>query len=81
MSPFERLVQFSTNFTLSFNWVLKALFLLAMLFYVAFGVVVIRQVSLMSKTLEGTFGLPIKIIAWVHLGMILGLLVIILLAF
>ncbi|KPJ70287.1 hypothetical protein AMJ51_02310 [Microgenomates bacterium DG_75] len=81
MSPFEKLVQFSTNFTFSFNWVLKALFLLAMLFYVAFGVVVIRQVSLMSKTLEGTFDLPIKIIAWVHLGMILGLLVIILLAF
>jgi len=81
MTPFERLVEYLANFSFSLNWVLKGLFLFGMLFYLAFGVIVVRQVSLMSKTLEGSFDLPIKIIAWVHLGMIIGLMLVILLAF
>jgi len=81
MTPFERLVEYLANFSFRLSWVLKGLFLFGMLFYLAFGVIVIRQVGLMSKTLEGSFDLPIKIVAWAHLGMIIGLLLIILLAF
>lgn len=81
MTPFERLVEYLANFSFHLSWVLKGLFLFGMLFYLAFGVIVIRQVGLMSKTLEGSLDLPIKIIAWIHLGMIIGLILIILLAF
>ena len=81
MTPFERLVEYLAIFNFSLNWVLKGLFLFGMLFYLAFGVIVVRQVGLMSKTLEGSLNLPIRVIAWVHLGMIIGLLLIILLAF
>jgi len=81
MTPFEKLIEYLTNFSFSLNWIFKAPFLLGMLFYLAFGVIVIRQVSLMSRTLKGSFDLPIKVIAWIHLGMIIGLSLIILLAF
>jgi len=81
MTPFERLIEYLATLSFSFNWVFKGLFLLGMLFYLAFGVIVVRQVGLMSKTLKGSLDLPIKIIAWIHLGMIIGLLLIILLAF
>lgn len=81
MTPFERLVKFLANLSFSLSWFLKGLFLIGMLFYLAFGVIVVRQVGLMRKTLSGVFDLPIKIIAWIHLGLILGLFLIILLAF
>jgi len=81
MTPFEKLIEYLATLSFSFNWVFKALLLFGMLFYLAFGVIVVRQVSLMSKTLESSFDLPIKLIAWIHLGMIVGLLLIILLAF
>lgn len=81
MTPFEKLIEYLATVSFSFSWVFKGLFLFGMLFYLAFGVIVIRQVSLMSRTLKGSFDLPIKVIAWIHLGMIIGLLLIILLAF
>lgn len=81
MTPFESLIEYLANFSFSLSWIFKIPFLLGMLFYLAFGVIVVRQVSLMSKTLEGPFNFPIKVIAWIHLGMIAGLFLIILLAF
>ena len=51
-----------------------------MFFYLAFGVIAVRQVNLMAKTLNGAFASPIKIIAWIQLGLIIGLFLIILLA-
>ncbi len=81
MTPFEKLIEYLTTLSFNFNWVFKALLLLGMFFYLAFGVIVIRQVNLMARTLNGAFDLPIKVIAWIHLGLIIGLFLIILLAF
>jgi len=81
VTPFERLIEYLATLSFSFNWVFKAFSLIGMLFYLAFGIVVIRQVDLMAESLNGVFVPPIKIIAWIHLGMIIGLLLIILLAF
>ena len=80
MTPFERLVGYLATLSFSYHWLLRGLFLFGMLFYLAFGVIVIRQVGLMSKTLNGAINLPIKIIAWVHLGVIIVLMLVILLA-
>lgn len=80
MTPFERLVEQLINVHFSFHWLFKAILLIGMFFYLAFGVIVVRQVGLMAKTLNGAFASPIKVIAWIHLGMIIGLLLIILLA-
>lgn len=79
MTPFERLVLYLTNFSFSFLWFFKVFLLIGILFYVAFGVIIVRQVNLMAKSLGGTFVPPIKIIAWIHLGLIAGLFLIILL--
>lgn len=81
MTPFEKLIEYLANFSFSLDWIFKVPLLLGMLFYLAFGVIVVRQVGLMSKTLEGPFNIPIKVVAWIHLGMIIGLFLIILLAF
>ncbi|HUV42846.1 MAG TPA: DUF5657 family protein [Patescibacteria group bacterium] len=80
MTPFERLIEQLVTVSFSFHWVFKAILLIGMFFYLAFGVIVVRQVSLMAKTLNGAFASPIKVIAWIQLGLIIGLFLIILLA-
>ena len=81
MTPFERLLEYLTKFSFSSHWFLKVIFSFGMLFYIAFGIIVVRQVGLMAKTLDGVFDPPIKLVAWIHLGLIIGLFLIILLAF
>lgn len=81
MTPFDKFIEYLASFSFNLNWLFKSLFLFGMLFYIAFGVIVVRQVALMSKTLNGTIDFPVKVAAWIHLGMILGLFLIILLAF
>lgn len=50
-------------------WILGKLFaLLAFVIYVIFAGVVVRQVYLMTTTVRVGFELPIRTIAWVHLG-------------
>lgn len=49
-------------------WVVAKVFvLIALGLYIAFAVMVLREVSLMNRTLKGVFNLPITIIAWLHL--------------
>jgi len=47
--------------------ILKILFLAALFIYVAFAVIVVRQVKLMSQTLNGVLDLPLRLISWIHL--------------
>ena len=68
MTPFEQFIQ---NLTFgSFNlWVLiKILFIIGFGLYLAFAVIVIRQVKIMSEVIEGLSVWPLKILAWIHLG-------------
>lgn len=55
--------------SLAFNpWSLfKIFFLVLFLFYVAFAVIVVRQVKLMSQVLNGYWKFPLSVIAWAHL--------------
>lgn len=72
MTPFEQFIQFLVSLTIS-PWIfVKLLFLLGLLIYVAFAIIVVRQVKLMSQTLNGAFDLPLKLISWVHLGVALA---------
>ena len=50
----------------------KAGFLIGLCVYSVFAFVVVRQVSLMTKTLEVGLETAIQIGAWVHLGLALG---------
>lgn len=70
MTPFERLTQILVDLlpVLTVWWLIKILFLLALLIYIAFAVIIIRQIGLMSKTLHTEFAIPIKLIAWIHLA-------------
>ncbi len=47
--------------------VLKIFVLIAMLLYIAFALVVVRQVQLMTKTLNLGFEFPVKTLALLHL--------------
>ena len=54
-------------------WVVaKLLFLLALLIYIIFSLVVVRQVNLMTETLEVGFESPLKIAAVAHLLLAIG---------
>ena len=53
-------------------WLIGKLFaLLAFVVYVVFAGVVLRQVYLMTKTVSVGFELPLRTLAWAHLGLAL----------
>lgn len=71
--PLDNLLNISLNgFTLSLWTFVKALFLIGLLLYLAFALIVIRQVGLMTNTLNTNFEAPVKLIAWIHLLVALG---------
>jgi hypothetical protein len=43
--------------------------------YILFSLVVIKQVGLMVKSLNGQLDLPLKLIAYIHTGLALGVFV------
>lgn len=55
--------------------VVKGTFLLAILLYLVFAVVIVRQVNLMLDALEVELEMLIRMIAWVHLFLVIGVLV------
>lgn len=70
MTPFEHFIQWLVSIgpQAAFWGMIKILFLLGFFLYIAFALVVIRQTSLMTKTLIGGFAAPIKIVVLAHLG-------------
>lgn len=75
MTPFEQSIQWLVSTTVDFWILLKFLFLVGLLIYIAFAMVVIRQVAMMSRTLAGDFNLMLKLITWIHLGVAVGVFV------
>lgn len=65
MTPIEEL--FSKLMEIQIWSVVKVFVLIALGLYLVFAFMVIREVDLMNRTLQGVFNLPIKIIAWIHL--------------
>ena len=70
MTPFDNFIHLLANSATAFSiwWIVKLLFLLALLIYIAFAIIIIRQIGLMSKTLHTEFAIPIKLVAWIHLA-------------
>ena len=65
MTPFE---QFLENLVSLSPWgVVKLGFLIFLIVYIVFAGMVIRQVELMIRTLDGSINLPLKILAYIHL--------------
>lgn len=69
MTPFDNFLQFLARIILQMTiwWLVKALFVVGLAIYIAFAVIVIRQVGLMSKTLDGEFAPLLKLLSWIHL--------------
>lgn len=53
----------------------KIMFIIGMILYLIFGLVIIRQVGHMTKTLKVGFETPIRLLAWVHFFAAVGLFV------
>jgi len=65
MTPIEKFLDLLINIQI---WsVVKLFILFALGLYLVFAYMVIREVNLMSRTIQGVFNLPIKIIAWLNL--------------
>jgi hypothetical protein len=81
MTPFEKFIQFLAQVIPNFNiwWLIKGFFAVGLILYLAFTIIVIRQVGLMAKTLDGEFNLPLKFVAWVHFLVALGIFLMVLL--
>jgi hypothetical protein len=69
-APIDNLIR---GLTMASLWgVVKVMFLVGLGIYLVFALVMIRQVQLMANTLNGTLNLPLKLVAWVHLGIAIG---------
>lgn len=75
MTPFDRLINliFGAGLTLDIWFFVKILFLVALGIYVAFGVIVVRQVNLMARAVNVALENPLRLIAWLHLLAAIGL--------
>lgn len=60
-------------------FVVKLLFLFALVIYLIFASVVLRQVYLMTTTIKVGFEFPVRAIAWLHLFAAIGIFLIALL--
>lgn len=57
-------------------WLVAKIFvLIALAIYIVFAAVIVKQVSLMIKTIKVGFEAPIKFVAWGHLLFALGIFV------
>lgn len=70
MTP-EQLLNFIVH--ISALSVVKLFFLLALVVYLFFAAVVVRQVKIMTSTFQIGFELPLVIIAWLHLFLVVFL--------
>lgn len=48
--------------------IIKLMVVLGLGFYLVFAVIVVRQVELMRRTLNGAIDVPLKLLALAHLG-------------
>ncbi len=64
MTPIE--VIFEGLLNLDVWGVVKILLVLALVVYLVFAFMVVREVDAMLNTLKGVFQLPIKLVAWIH---------------
>ena len=69
MTPFEQFIQnLSASSFDSVIWVfIKILFVIGFALYLAFAVIVIRQVKIMGEVIEGLFTWPLRVLSWIHL--------------
>jgi hypothetical protein len=67
-----------TDFFLNFPvWLMVKIFvIIGILIYLAFALVVVRQVKLMTDTIKAGFDRPIKILAYIHLGFAIFVLIV-----
>jgi hypothetical protein len=70
MTPFDQFIAFLAQGLPGFNlWVIaKILVLIGEILYLAFTVIVLRQVSLMDETVKSSLGWLLKLIAVLHLA-------------
>ncbi len=47
--------------------VAKVFIIIALIIYLIFAIVVIRQVNSMTKVVSGQLNIPLRILSWVHL--------------
>ena len=67
------IVRFLEGLNIGTFWmVIKFIYLLGIGTYLLFSLVMIRQVTEMTKTLNGSLNLPLKAIAWIHLAVAIG---------
>jgi len=69
MTPFEKILQSLAEVDLAVGLmlILKWVYVAALGIYLAFALIVVRQVGLMGKTLDGAgLNTVVQVVAWIH---------------
>jgi len=59
---------------------LKMAYILGLSMYLVFAVVMVRQVEMMVSALNGLLHLPVRLVAWIHLILVVVILISVVLA-
>jgi len=59
---------------------LKMAYILGLSMYLVFAVVMVRQVEMMVSALNGLLHLPVRLVAWIHLILVVVILILVALA-
>ncbi len=59
---------------------LKLAYILGLSMYLVFAVVMVRQVEMMVSALKGLLHLPVRLVAWIHLILVVVILISVVLA-
>lgn len=59
---------------------LKMAYILGLSMYLVFAVVMVRQVEMMVSALNGLLHLPVRLVAWIHLVLVVVILILVALA-
>ena len=69
MTPFDQFIHsLSITPVFDFWFLIKILFVIGFGLYLAFAAIVIRQVKMMVEVIEGLYVWPLRLFAWVHMG-------------
>ncbi len=75
MTPIEKFLHWLL--VLNVWQVVKGCILLGLVFYLMFAIVMVRQIQLMCETVNTGMDWLIKLIGWVHLGLTIGIILLV----
>jgi hypothetical protein len=68
-TPVKQFLELIAGAEFSVWGLVKLAAMMGLFLYIGFSVMIVRQVDLMSRALNGNFDAPLKLLAWIYLAL------------